>query len=48
MIELAGRRGYDTRVGLEDTLTLPDGSRAEGNAALVAAAIAITSRRPRP
>ena len=35
-------------VGLEDTLTLPDGSRAEGNAALVAAAIAITSRRPRP
>jgi uncharacterized protein (DUF849 family) len=36
-IELAARRGYDTRVGLEDTLVLPDGS-ARGNAELVAAA----------
>lgn len=30
--------GYDTRVGLEDTLLLPDGERAPDNAALVAAA----------
>ena len=37
-ISVAARRGYDTRTGLEDTLTLPDGSRADGNRALVAAA----------
>jgi uncharacterized protein (DUF849 family) len=56
MIELSARRGYDTRVGLEDTLWLPDGSPAESNATLVAAALRIvagiekraTSRRPRP
>jgi uncharacterized protein (DUF849 family) len=39
LIEIAARRGYDTRAGLEDTLTLPDGSPAENNAALVAAAV---------
>jgi uncharacterized protein (DUF849 family) len=33
-----GRRRLDTRVGLEDTVYLPDGSRAPGNAALVWAA----------
>jgi uncharacterized protein (DUF849 family) len=44
MIELAARRGYDTRVGLEDTLALPDGSRASGNSALVAAAVEIVGR----
>lgn len=38
MLELALRRGYDTRIGLEDTLTLPDGRPAQDNAALVAAA----------
>jgi uncharacterized protein (DUF849 family) len=38
LVELAARRGYDTRTGFEDVLTLPDGSRAESNAALVAAA----------
>jgi uncharacterized protein (DUF849 family) len=38
MIETAVTRGYDTRIGLEDTLTLPDGSPAEDNAALVTAA----------
>ena len=32
-------RGYDTRVGLEDTLALPDGTQAPDNAALVAAAV---------
>ncbi len=30
--------GLDTRVGLEDTLYLPDGSRARTNAELVRAA----------
>ncbi|SBT53489.1 3-keto-5-aminohexanoate cleavage protein [Micromonospora auratinigra] len=34
----AVRRGLATRVGLEDTLVLPDGSAAPGNAALVTAA----------
>jgi uncharacterized protein (DUF849 family) len=37
-VALAAARGYDTRTGLEDTLTLPDGSIAPNNAALVAAA----------
>ncbi|MEW2474195.1 3-keto-5-aminohexanoate cleavage protein [Micromonospora gifhornensis] len=36
----AVRRGLDTRIGLEDTLRLPDGSLARDNAALVAAAVA--------
>jgi uncharacterized protein (DUF849 family) len=34
-------RELDTRVGLEDTLHGPDGTRTEGNAALVAAARAL-------
>jgi uncharacterized protein (DUF849 family) len=38
LVALAARRGYDSRVGFEDVLTLPDGSRAESNADLVAAA----------
>jgi uncharacterized protein (DUF849 family) len=38
LIEDAVRRGLDTRVGLEDTLYLPDGSRALSNADLVTAA----------
>ncbi|SCF03715.1 3-keto-5-aminohexanoate cleavage protein [Micromonospora saelicesensis] len=37
----AVRRGLDTRIGLEDTLCLPDGSPAVDNAALVAAAVAV-------
>jgi uncharacterized protein (DUF849 family) len=41
LIEDAVRRGIDTRVGFEDTLYLPDGSRARNNADLVAAARAI-------
>jgi uncharacterized protein (DUF849 family) len=36
----AARRGYQTRIGLEDTLLLPDGRIAPDNAALVAAALA--------
>jgi uncharacterized protein (DUF849 family) len=35
------RRGFDQRIGLEDVLVLPDGSRADGNAELVAAARAL-------
>ena len=31
--------GHGIRVGLEDTIVLPDGSVAEGNADLVAAAV---------
>jgi uncharacterized protein (DUF849 family) len=34
----AARRGIDTRIGLEDTLFLPNGERASGNEALVRAA----------
>jgi aminoglycoside/choline kinase family phosphotransferase len=46
LIEDAVRRGLDTRVGLEDTLRLPDGSRARGNADLVAAARDLGAGRP--
>ena len=38
LIETAAARGYDTRIGFEDTLTLPDGTPAATNAALVTAA----------
>ncbi|THF85872.1 hypothetical protein E7T09_15280 [Deinococcus sp. KSM4-11] len=38
LVQLAARRGLFTRIGLEDTLHLPDGSSAPGNAALVSAA----------
>jgi uncharacterized protein (DUF849 family) len=45
LVDLAARRGLATRVGLEDTLVLPDGSPAPGNAALVrAASAAVTAR----
>jgi uncharacterized protein (DUF849 family) len=43
MLRFALEKGYDTRIGLEDVLTLPDGSPATGNAALVAAAIGLAS-----
>lgn len=42
-IKLAAERNYDTRIGFEDTLTLPDGSLAKNNAALVAVALRIIS-----
>lgn len=38
VIDAAVVRGHDVRVGLEDTMVLPDGSTARDNAALVAAA----------
>lgn len=39
VIDDVARRGYDTRAGLEDILTLPDGSAAPDNAAIVAEAV---------
>ncbi|WP_189600229.1 3-keto-5-aminohexanoate cleavage protein [Streptomyces lateritius] len=38
LVRLARRLGLSTRIGLEDTLLLPDGSPASSNAQLVAAA----------
>jgi uncharacterized protein (DUF849 family)/GNAT superfamily N-acetyltransferase len=35
LLRAAGRRGYDARTGLEDTLELPDGRTARDNAELV-------------
>jgi uncharacterized protein (DUF849 family) len=39
VLAAAVERGRDIRVGLEDTLELPDGSTASGNGELVAAAV---------
>ncbi|XUL87101.1 3-keto-5-aminohexanoate cleavage protein [Streptomyces galilaeus] len=39
VLRLAGRLGLATRMGLEDTLFLPDGQRAVSNAQLVAEAL---------
>jgi uncharacterized protein (DUF849 family) len=39
VFDLAVEFGLDSRIGLEDTLLLPDGANAPGNAALVRAAI---------
>ena len=44
LLEHAGVRGVQTRIGLEDTLALPDGSTAQDNAALVSAALQLLSR----
>jgi len=44
LLEHAGARGVQTRIGMEDTLMLPDGSVAPDNAALVAAAVDLLSR----
>jgi uncharacterized protein (DUF849 family) len=43
LLEHAGVRGVQTRIGMEDTLTLPDGTTAAGNAELVAAAVRLLS-----
>jgi len=40
LVEAARARGYAARIGFEDTLTLPDGRLAGGNAELVRAALA--------
>jgi uncharacterized protein (DUF849 family) len=44
LLEHAGVRGVQTRIGMEDTLRLPDGSTAVDNAALVSAAVGLLSR----
>ena len=41
MVALAGRLGLPTRIGLEDTLTAPDGTPVSGNAALVRHALSV-------
>ena len=38
LIRIANARGYDTRIGFEDTLVLPDGTLAASNGELVQAA----------
>jgi uncharacterized protein (DUF849 family) len=43
LLEHAGRRGVQARIGLEDTLSMPDGTPAPGNAALVVAALQLLS-----
>ncbi len=44
LLDHAGRRGVQTRIGLEDTVRLPDGSSPSGNADLVSAAVQLLSR----
>ncbi|MGV0745190.1 3-keto-5-aminohexanoate cleavage protein [Mycolicibacterium sp. XJ870] len=44
LLEHAGAKGVQARIGLEDTLLLPGGAAAPDNAALVAAAVALLSR----
>jgi uncharacterized protein (DUF849 family) len=44
LVKLAAERAYDTRTGFEDILTLPDGTPAKSNAALVAAARRIVAQ----
>lgn len=43
-VNVAGRLGLSTRIGLEDVLHLPDGSATPGNAALVQAARSMVNR----
>jgi uncharacterized protein (DUF849 family) len=44
VISAGAAAGFDARVGLEDTLALPDGRTAANNAELVAAAVELTGR----
>jgi uncharacterized protein (DUF849 family) len=46
LLDEAARRGYHARIGLEDTLTLPDGTVAGGNGALVLEARKRLDRSP--
>jgi uncharacterized protein (DUF849 family) len=43
LVAYAGLLGLPTRIGLEDTMTLPDGTRAADNAALVRRALRLWS-----
>jgi uncharacterized protein (DUF849 family) len=44
LVEDAFRRGHDTRVGFEDSVLLPNGTKADNNAQLVEAAVALQHR----
>ncbi len=44
VIKAGAAAGHDVRIGLEDTLVLPDGTRPKDNAELVAAAVEVTAR----
>ncbi|MEU3033051.1 3-keto-5-aminohexanoate cleavage protein [Streptomyces griseoaurantiacus] len=44
VLETAAELGLDARIGIEDSLTLPNGAPAEGNAPLVTAARQILRR----
>jgi len=44
LLEHAAQRGVQARIGLEDTVRLPDGSAASSNAALISAAVGLLSR----
>lgn len=48
LVRDAFRRGHDTRVGFEDSVLLPDGRRAQSNAALVEAALRLLQDPSRP
>lgn len=47
MFGYALQRGYDARIGLEDTLVMPDGAHARDNAQLVGAALDLAVRAGR-
>lgn len=46
LLDTALHYGYDTRIGLEDTLTMPDGSLTSGNAELTALAVNRAAKMP--
>ncbi|MEB3370864.1 3-keto-5-aminohexanoate cleavage protein [Saccharopolyspora mangrovi] len=47
VLRVAARRGFATRIGLEDTLVLPNGQIATDNAELVAAAVVVLAAESR-
>jgi uncharacterized protein (DUF849 family) len=47
LLESALQKGYDVRIGLEDTLNMPDGRQARDNAELVAYAFRLASQAGR-
>jgi uncharacterized protein (DUF849 family) len=48
LVKDAFRQGWATRVGFEDSVFLPDGSVAQDNAALVAAAVELRDAEGMP
>ena len=45
LLDIARQRGYDSRIGLEDVLSMPDGSQAVDNAAMLRVATNIQHQR---